>query len=206
MHANWWPSLLAHIPNEEPWAEASVPVASLRSFDGDPIRPGERRSYTVLIPLADIDAVVAAPAGLRSSLVTLGVAPKKLEGLRGLKLLDYVVRLSQVAVSTGYLIPSQAQAILDEMEANGTDPARPLEHLFALYDLRIVGSHAIGDAQQELVARLNRFGTEPGDFASGFGQVLDTVYDALAEELEEARRTLTSLLGKNLAYTNGPQI
>ena len=61
MHANWWPSLLAHIPNEEPWAEASVPVASLRSFDGDPIRPGERRSYTVLIPLADIDAVVAAP-------------------------------------------------------------------------------------------------------------------------------------------------
>ena len=64
MHADWWPSLLAHIPGEQPWAEPSVSVASLRSFDGDPFRPGERRSYTVLVPIADVEAVLAAPAGL----------------------------------------------------------------------------------------------------------------------------------------------
>ncbi len=129
-------------------------------------------------------------SNLRSILVKLGVAPKKIEGFRGLKLLDYVVRLAQVSISTGYKIPSQAQAILDELEANGTEPARPLEHIFALYDLRIVGSHAIGDTHQELVKRLERFEVEPGDCVGGLGQVLDIMYDALAGELEEVHQTL----------------
>lgn len=137
-------------------------------------------------------------SNLRSILVTLGVVPKKMEGFRGLKLLDFVVRFSQVAVSTGYKIPSQAEAILAELEANGTEPARPLEHIFALYDLRIVGSHAIGDTQQELVKRLERFGVEPGDFTCGFGKVLDTMYDILARELEEVRATLAKVLNTNL--------
>jgi hypothetical protein len=135
---------------------------------------------------------------LRALLTTLSMPAKELEGFRGLKLLDLIVRLAQVALTTGYRIPSQAEAVRDELMAGGTEPERPLEHLFALYDIRIVGSHGIDNVLQELPERLARFGVEPGEYAGGFGRVLDRVYDALGDELERIRATLADVVGGRL--------
>jgi hypothetical protein len=133
-------------------------------------------------------------AAMRSMLTSLGVPPKELEGFKGLKLLDLIVRLCQVSLSTGYKLPAQAQAIREELKSSGTVPARPMEHLFALYDLRIVGAHGIGDIQRELAERLARFGVEPSDYEGGFGGVLDRVYDNVAKELDDVLRTLTKVV------------
>lgn len=63
MIEDYWPKSLAHIPKEEPWAARIVRVAHLASF-ADAIHPGERRSYSVLVPADQIDDVAASLAGL----------------------------------------------------------------------------------------------------------------------------------------------
>lgn len=135
---------------------------------------------------------------LRAILTTLGVPAKEMEGFRGLKLLDLLVRLAQVARATGYRLPSQAEAVREELKAAGTNPERPLENLFALYDLRIIASHKMGDVPRVLEERLARFGVEPGEYGSGFGRVLDRIYDVLGRELESIRSTLTEAVSTRI--------
>lgn len=48
----WWPDLLRHVGQEDPWADPMVTVAEMRSFEG-PI-DGQRYSSTALIAPADL--------------------------------------------------------------------------------------------------------------------------------------------------------
>ena len=103
----------------------------------------------------------------------------------------------QVAVAGGYDIAADAGLIQAELKENGTTPARPLEYLFALYDLRIVGAHVSTDVTQEVANRLERFGVEPGEYANGFGEVLDGMYDAIGVELKKINTVLSSAVGEH---------
>ncbi|WP_206245777.1 hypothetical protein [Novosphingobium terrae] len=53
MDDTWWPDLLKHIAQEDPWAAPMVTVAEMRSFEG-PI-DGQRYSSTALIAPADLE-------------------------------------------------------------------------------------------------------------------------------------------------------
>jgi hypothetical protein len=86
-------------------------------------------------------------------------------------------------------------AIWLRLKEEGTGPERPLEHLFVLYDMRIIGAHAVGDRQQKLAVALERFGIDPDAAAGGFGRALDIVYDRLAEQLASVCRKLAAALG-----------
>lgn len=56
MYENWWPDLLAHIPEECPWAASDVVVAEIRGFD-DPSVPGVRFMWSALVPVAQLEAL-----------------------------------------------------------------------------------------------------------------------------------------------------
>lgn len=131
-------------------------------------------------------------AAFRKILSALNVPEKDYKALRGLKLLNEVVCLAQVARTAGLSLSKDSEQVRKELKSNGTNPARPLEYLFALYDLRIVGSHTSTDPTRELENRLSRFGIEPGDYAGGFGASLDRIYDDLARELAAAAEVLNS--------------
>ncbi|MBY3212279.1 hypothetical protein [Rhizobium laguerreae] len=131
-------------------------------------------------------------AAFRMVLSRLRVPEKDYKALRGLKLLNEVVSLAQVARAAGLSLSQDAEQVRQELKSNGTDPARPLENLFALYDLRIVGSHTSSDPARELENRLSRFGIEPGDYVGGFGTSLDRIYDDLARELATVADTLAA--------------
>jgi hypothetical protein len=133
-------------------------------------------------------------AALRSLLVKLGTAAEDVKPLGGLKLLDLLVRLAQVSVTHGYSMVTDAKLIQADLAANGTEPDRPLEYLFGLYDLRIVGAHTSGDPAREIANRVERFGVEPGEFANGYGRVLDRIYDALIEELRAIDQVLGAVI------------
>ncbi len=122
---------------------------------------------------------------LRQIVRAVGVPADETKGLRALKLLDMVTRLAQVSHATGLSFSDEAAAIWGRLKDEGTQPERPLEYLFALYDMRIIASHGVGERQQKLAASLERFGIEPGSVAGGYGQALDTIYDLLGQQLAD---------------------
>src|ERR1700733_3280747 len=63
---DWWPSSLAHIPKENPWANDHVIVAEIKSFDNGP-NTSFRMTFSALVPLDKLNA-------LRPNLASLGVA------------------------------------------------------------------------------------------------------------------------------------
>jgi hypothetical protein len=124
---------------------------------------------------------------LRRILLSSGVPTKEIEKLGGLKLLNLVVSMAQVSDATGLPFNREsAEAIWMRLKEEGTDPDRPIEHLFALYDIRNLGAHSAEGRAQKLTAALERFGIEPGEVVGGYGRVLDKVYDRLAEQLASA--------------------
>src|SRR5436190_24334940 len=74
MKRDWWPRLLAHIPQEQPWTEARIAVAALPSVENEPHRPGEWRGITALAPADDLAAVSASPLGLAHEVAKNGDA------------------------------------------------------------------------------------------------------------------------------------
>ena len=71
---DWWPAPLAHIPSENHWDHADVVVAEVKSFDESP-RAGQRRSFTALVPVNQMEAVSAALANLDHDVSASGPHP-----------------------------------------------------------------------------------------------------------------------------------
>jgi hypothetical protein len=118
---------------------------------------------------------------LRRTLHAMGVPPKKIEKHGNLKLLDCVVRMCQVARSSGLNFTTSGTEIWQRLSKNGTDPRQPIARMFALYDMRILGTHRSDD--QKLGDCLGRFGIDTSEAAAGYGVILDRIYDALIAEL-----------------------
>jgi hypothetical protein len=128
---------------------------------------------------------------LRRTLEAIGVPLAAIRDLGTLKLLDCIVRLAQLASSTGLDISEDGPQLWERLAKDGTVPAQPVAHLFALYDIRKLKAHKVGDCAKQLHNELERFGIAPGEEAGGYGEILDQVYDLLIVELRE----LTTKIG-----------
>jgi hypothetical protein len=131
---------------------------------------------------------------LRRLLAALGVPADALAELRNLKLLDCIVRMAHVAAFTGLGLSKDGKAIWGRLEREGTTPAEPIAHLFALYEIRIVKAHKASDRNKKLAKELERFDITAGEEAAGYGKILDKVYDALSIELGEASANIEAVV------------
>jgi hypothetical protein len=146
------------------------------------------------IALQQVVAEGLSQTNLRLILHKLGVPPAEIEKLRGLKLLDHLVRMAQVAYHAGLELALQGKEVWDRLKKDGTAPAEPIAHLFALHDLRVLASHASANRRAMLEGHLKRFGIAAGETAGGYGMVLDRVYDILGSELRQARSKVDAAL------------
>jgi hypothetical protein len=118
---------------------------------------------------------------LRRMLHAMGVPPKEIEEFRSLKLLDCVVRMCQVARTSGLDFATSGAEIWKRLSKNGTDPSQPIPRMFALHDMRNLKAHS-SDDRKKLAAYLERFGIDVSEAAAGYGVILDRIYDALIAE------------------------
>ena len=64
MTNEWWPTHLSHIPKENPWDDAHVVVAEIKSFNEKP-HAGHRTTFSALVPIDQVDQVKKHLAKLR---------------------------------------------------------------------------------------------------------------------------------------------
>jgi hypothetical protein len=131
-------------------------------------------------------------AKLRVLLQAIGVPAKDIKELGTLKLLDRIVCLAQLAAATGLTLADDGVLLWERLSKEGTNPAQPISHLFALYDVRILQAHKANDRNQKLQVELKRFGIKPGQENPGYGRILDQVYDSLSAELAEIATKIES--------------
>ena len=74
MSADWWPKLLAHVPNERPWDDVDVTVAEIKSFPDKP-HPGHRDTFSALVPMDQLEQVAANLGRLGPGVSTSGPHP-----------------------------------------------------------------------------------------------------------------------------------
>jgi hypothetical protein len=131
-------------------------------------------------------------ARLRGLLQAIGAPTKDIKELGSLKLLDRIVCLAQLAATTGLTLAKDGALLWERLSKEGTSPAQPIGHLFALYDVRILKAHKASDRDQKLQGELKRFNIKPGQEGSGYAKILDHVYDALSAELAEITTKIES--------------
>jgi hypothetical protein len=129
-------------------------------------------------------------ARLRKMAHTIGVPAADMKEFGALKLLDRIVCLAQVSVASGLSLWDAGAELVARLKADGTEPVRPLDHLFALSDMRNIAAHRKPDADNKLDVALRRFGIEPAAVAGGYGEALDALYDRLGEQLTVVGSTL----------------
>jgi hypothetical protein len=128
-------------------------------------------------------------AKLRKLARSLGAPPDRTDEFRGLKLLDLIVRMSSLSHQTGIPISDGTGVLLERLDAIA-EPEQPLTCLFALHDLRILGSHGGRPTPAQTSEVLLRFGIAAGAGAGGYGLALDVVYDRLKEEISRASQAI----------------
>ncbi len=126
-------------------------------------------------------------AKIRGLLLTIGVNREKIEKFRGLKLLDTLIQYSIICQETGLDLFADQKEVenrwLEEISKLKTDEHlnTPIDVLFLLYDLRIANAHR----GRDIDSLLNRLGTDKASVSSGMGELLDSLYDSVAEALEK---------------------
>ncbi len=121
---------------------------------------------------------------LRRLLQAAGVPAKDIKELRTLKLLDRIVCLVQFAATSGLSMANDGALLWSCLSTDGAS-GQPISHLFALHDVRILEAHKADDRDRKLQEELKRFDIKPGEEGSGYGSILDRIYDALAAEVTE---------------------
>jgi hypothetical protein len=135
---------------------------------------------------------------LRKMLLTLNVNSKAIENLKGLKLLDILIRYGIIVEDSGLEIVSNAVEVekrrTEKIVKNKKNKTlkTPLELIFALNDLRNKYSHG----KQNIDTFLEKMGVVIASLKSGWGYELDGLYDRLGDTLEEISKILSTLLGE----------
>lgn len=130
---------------------------------------------------------------LRPLVRRIAAPEDNIDGFRGLKLLDRLACLAQVANGAGLDLSRAGGEVIARYHRDGTNPPRPLDRLFAISDLRQLKGHR-KDVEARIVDTLGRFGVDPGNAAAGWGGILDIDYDAAVEELNSLETTLDQAL------------
>jgi hypothetical protein len=138
---------------------------------------------------------------LRLVLRALSVPAEALEKLRALKLLDSLVCMAQLAEQKGLELPLQGKEVWQRLQRDGTEPERPIDHLFSLYELRVLAGHKASNRRERLTKELKRFDLTPGGVGSGYGLLLDQVCDLVIRDLQAAKNKIDAALAirKSLA-------
>ncbi len=147
----------------------------------------------------DLDKLVVeclAERHLRLFVRAFGPQADKIDKLRGLKLLDRTICFCQIGHEAGLSVWDSAEEIVSRFEAAGTAVGRPIEKLFALSDLRQVTGHRKEDMDGLIAGALERFGLDLAAARGGWGHVMDTIYDQLADQLATVVRLLDDCLSE----------
>ncbi|MBY3392081.1 hypothetical protein HFN88_05195 [Rhizobium laguerreae] len=131
---------------------------------------------------------------LRPMVRAIGAPEDSIDSFRGLKLLDRLACLAQVAVAGGLSLTTAGPEIVSRYHREGTKPAQPLTRLFALSDLRQIKGHRKQEIDARIEGALARFGIDTRAAAGGWGVTLDTVYDGAIEELTSVDATFAKAL------------
>lgn len=129
---------------------------------------------------------------LRETIIAFGIPAEQVTNLGTLKLLNLIVCMAQVATATGLSLRNEGIEVWNRLAREGTNPAQPIAHLFALYDIRLLEAHKAPDRAMKLQEELKRFGVAPGAEAAGYGRILDGVYDQISVELSSAASTIAA--------------
>lgn len=129
---------------------------------------------------------------LRETLLNIGVDRKLIESWKSLKLLAHLLQLASTASETGLRLPEDAREAVARAAEGGS--AQELPILAVLHELRIAGSHR-GDKSHDtrIADALAQLDLHPQSTSTGWGHVLDRLYDEVARELE----TATYVLGQH---------
>ncbi len=152
----------------------------------------------------DLDKLVveALPERFLRPLVRgIAASPDDIDRFRGLKLLDRLTCLAQVANAGGLSLASSGEEVAARYHRDGTDPTQPLLRLFVLSDLRQLKGHRKQDVDAGVEKALTRLEIDAREAAGGWGRVADRIYDGLIEDLAHLRGTLASAL--DTIATNG---
>lgn len=124
----------------------------------------------------------------------IGTPEDNIDSFRGLKLLNRLTCLAQVANAGGLSLATAGQEIVDRYDRDGTNPAQPLSRLFALSDLRQIKGHRKQEIDALVDKALARFGIDARAVAGGWGAALDTVYDGVIDDLTSVNKTFKNAL------------
>ncbi len=126
-------------------------------------------------------------AKIRWLLQKIGVNSEKIKSFRGLKLLDTLIQYSIICKETGLDLFADQKEVenrwLEKISRLKKDEHlnTPIDVLFLLYDLRIANAHR----GRDMDILLHRLGADKASISSGMGELLDSLYDSVAEALEK---------------------
>ncbi|MCG6113172.1 MAG: hypothetical protein MEQ74_13545 [Paracoccus sp.] len=146
---------------------------------------------TFLSRCLELDKVVneaLGKAALRRVVKALG-PEDDIKEAGSLKLLDRILRLADFATTEGLNLASDRELVLGQFAAGDKVMHPPIDRLFALSDIRQIAAHR-KNFVDVMPRALDRFGFEMSHAASGWGTILDAVYDQVAEDLDNAANLL----------------
>lgn len=134
---------------------------------------------------------------LRELLVTLGDDEASIRDFKSIRLLARVIDMGIISRDSGLRLVDDAESILgrlSDLQAEMRDVRRsPIPAVLALNDLRILEAHRVGDQRVgRLREALTSIGIDTAHVASGWGTVLDALYDTVLTELVEVSAILES--------------
>ena len=104
---------------------------------------------------------------LRPMVRAIAPPPGDIDRFRGLKLLDRLTCLAQVANAGGLELATSGEDVVARYDREGTDPPQPLLRLFVLSDLRQVKGHRKQEVDACIEAALARLGTDIREAVGG---------------------------------------
>lgn len=120
----------------------------------------------------------------REVLKKMGIDGELIKDLRSLRLMSQMIELVRLAKETGLDPVTDCTDLVSRYKATG-DPS-PCRLLFALNDLRMLDAHRPGKSfSSKLNNGLIAFEIDSASTASGYGPVIDQVYDKLSSELTQ---------------------
>ncbi len=129
---------------------------------------------------------------LRELLISMGIDRAELTKLKRLKLLNVLIAYCQISQESGLHMFDEFGELDSRRKMSYpslSEPPHlitPVKSLFMLHDLRIGAAHR-GDRLDELV---NKYSIDKASLESGWGFLLDSVYDEVIEALAEVNRIL----------------
>ena len=126
---------------------------------------------------------------IRKSIETLGFDKNKTKELRSLKLLSIFMAICEESKESGLVLLDDTEDIINRISSGNKTYFMPT--LFTLNDLRVISAHR-GDKShsKKLNEALEVLEIDIVSTTSGWGHVLDKIYDEIAQEIDKINSIL----------------